>query len=94
MRPNRPNLLFLFGDEHRAHALGCGPNPDVRSPVIDRFAAEGLRFTHAFANTPVCTPCRGTLLTGQWPLRHGAVSNDLPVRTGRSLLTAPLRSGH
>ena len=78
----RPNLLFLFGDEHRAHALGCAPNPDVRSPVIDRLAAEGIRFTHAFANTPVCTPCRGTLITGQWPPCHGAVSNDLPARTG------------
>ena len=78
----RPNLLFLFGDEHRGQALGCAGNPDVKSPAIDRLAAEGVQLTHAYANTPVCTPCRGTLLTGQWPLRHGAVSNDLPVRTG------------
>ncbi|HET7767873.1 MAG TPA: sulfatase [Chloroflexota bacterium] len=97
----RPNLLFLFGDEHRADALGCSPNPDVRSPVIDRLAAEGLRFAHAFANTPVCTPCRGTLLTGQWPLRHGAVSNDLPVKYGpetpsiaRSLKRVGYRCGY
>jgi arylsulfatase A-like enzyme len=51
----------------------------VRTPVLDRLAAEGLRFTHAFANTPVCTPSRGSLLTGLWPARHRALSNDLPV---------------
>ncbi|MDQ3701455.1 MAG: sulfatase, partial [Chloroflexota bacterium] len=55
---------------------------NVRSPVLDGLAAEGICFTSAIANTPVCTPMRGCLLTGQWPLRHGAVSNDLPVRTG------------
>jgi len=94
-------LLFLFGDEHRGQALGCAGNRDVRTPVIDRLAAEGVQFTHAYANTPVCTPCRGTLLTGQWPLRHGAVSNDLPVKTGwetpsiaRALKAAGYRCGY
>jgi arylsulfatase A-like enzyme len=81
MTPSRPSLLYLFGDEHRAHAIGCN-NPEVQSPVLDALAAEGLNFTNAIANTPVCTPMRGTLLTGLWSLRHGAVSNDLPVKTG------------
>ncbi|MDQ3702277.1 MAG: sulfatase [Chloroflexota bacterium] len=96
----RPNLLFLFGDEHRADALGC-VNPDVQSPVLDGLAAEGICFTNAIANTPVCTPMRGCLLTGQWPLRHGAVSNDLPVRAGpetpsiaRSLAAQGYRRGY
>lgn len=95
------NLLFLFGDEHRGQALGCAGNPDVRSPVLDRLAAEGVRFTQAYANTPVCTPSRGSLLTGRWPLRHGAVSNDLPIHTGpetpsiaRSLQAAGYRCGY
>ncbi|HEU5319147.1 MAG TPA: sulfatase [Chloroflexota bacterium] len=97
----RPNLLFVFGDEHRGQAVGCARNSDVRTPVIDGLAAEGVYVRHAYANTPVCTPCRGTLLTGQWPLRHGAVSNDLPVRTGpevpsiaRSLSAAGYRCGY
>ncbi len=96
----RPNLLFLFGDEHRAHALGY-VNPEVQSPVLDSLAAEGICFSNAVANTPVCTPMRGSLLTGQWPLRHGAVSNDLPVRTGpetpsiaRSLAEVGYRRGY
>jgi arylsulfatase A-like enzyme len=90
----------VFGDEHRAPALGC-VNPEVRSPALDRLAVEGLRFANAIANTPVCTPMRGCLLTGQWPLRHGAVSNDLPVRTGpetpsiaRALGAAGYRCGY
>ncbi len=98
---SQSNLLFLFGDEHRGQALGCAGTSDVRTPVLDALAAEGVRFTHAFANTPVCTPSRGSLLTGQWPLRHGAVSNDLPVNTGpetpsiaRSLRAAGYRCGY
>lgn len=98
--PKRPNVLFLSGDEHRAQALGY-VNPEVRSPALDGLAAEGICFTNAIANTPVCTPMRGCLLTGQWPLRHGAVSNDLPVRTGpetpaiaRALAAAGYRRGY
>src|SRR5688572_30469891 len=106
----RPNLLFVFGDEHRGEALGCAGIPglhpaeplhDVRTPVLDRLAAEGLRFTHAFANAPVCTPSRGSLLTGLWPAHHRALSNDLPVESGpatpsiaRTLRDAGYRCGY
>jgi arylsulfatase A-like enzyme len=85
----RGNLLFVFGDEHRGQALGCADNsgghpdatpvPDVRTPVLDRLAAEGALFTRAYSNMPVCTPARASLLTGCWPQRHRAVGNDLPV---------------
>lgn len=74
-----PNLLFIFGDEHRRQAVGCYGNPDVRTPMLDRLAAEGVRCTHAHANMAVCTPARGSLLTGCWPQRHRALGNDLPV---------------
>ena len=75
------NLIVVFGDEMRAHAMGCSGNPDVRTPNMDRMAAEGLRFTRAFSNTPVCTPARGTMLTGLVPADHGAIVNDVSVRT-------------
>lgn len=97
----RPSLLFLFGDEHRGQALGCAGNPDVRSPELDALAAEGVVFRNAYANTPVCTPSRGSLLTGQWPLWHRAVSNDLPVASdpqtpaiARALRAAGYRCGY
>ncbi|MAG36508.1 MAG: sulfatase, partial [Dehalococcoidia bacterium] len=50
----RSNLLVIFGDQHRGEALGCAGNPDVQTPALDRLAAEGVRLTHAYANTPVC----------------------------------------
>ena len=56
----KSNLLVIFGDQHRGEALGCAGNPDVQTPALDRLAAEGVRFTHAYANTPVCTPSRGS----------------------------------
>src|SRR5690349_4304647 len=74
-----PNLLFIFADEMRGSAMGCAGNPDVRTPHLDRLAAEGVRFTHACANSAVCTPARGSILTGCWPQTHGALANDLPV---------------
>lgn len=51
------------------------------TPNLDRFAADGLRFTHCVSNSPVCVPARGSLLTGCYPMKHGAITNDLPVRT-------------
>lgn len=80
MTDTRPNVLFIFPDQMQARAMGCAGHPDVRTPHLDRLAAEGTRFTHAVANCPVCTPSRGTILTGRYPLAHGAASNDLPLR--------------
>ncbi|PAW65809.1 MAG: hypothetical protein B9S34_09745 [Opitutia bacterium Tous-C1TDCM] len=76
-----PNLLFVFSDQHRWCDLGCYGNVDVHTPHIDAFAAAGAQIGQCVANSPLCVPARGTLLTGQYPLRHGAVSNDLPIRT-------------
>jgi arylsulfatase A-like enzyme len=74
-----PNLLFVFSDQHRWCDLGCYGNPQVRSPNLDAFAARAAQMDHCFSNSPLCVPARGILLTGLYPLRHGAVTNDLPV---------------
>ncbi len=79
-RAGRPNVLFVFSDQHRWCDLGCYGNPDVRSPHLDAFAATAVRCNGCVANSPLCVPSRGSLLTGVFPLRHGAVSNDLPIR--------------
>jgi arylsulfatase A-like enzyme len=76
---NRPNVLFVFGDQWRAQATGYAGDPNVRTPHLDRFAAESLNFTHAVSNCPVCSPWRATLMTGQYPLTHGVFVNDVPV---------------
>ena len=53
-----PNILFLMPDQWRGMDLGCAGNRQVRTPNIDRLASEGLQFTNATANCPVCTPAR------------------------------------
>ncbi|MBN8215627.1 MAG: sulfatase [Spirochaetes bacterium] len=77
---NSPNLLFVFADQHRACDLGCYGNPEVATPHLDALASAGLRFTHCTSNSPLCVPARGSLLTGQFPWNHRALTNDLPVR--------------
>jgi len=86
-----PNLLFVFADQMRGMDMACAGNPQVRTPTLDRLAREGTRFPHAYANCPVCTPSRGTILTGRYPLRHGAVANDMPLSTDEVTLAHVLR---
>ncbi len=77
----RPNLLFVFADQMRGQDMGCAGNPDVRTPTLDRLAAEGVRLTRCCATSPVCCPNRATLLTGTYPLTNKVPTNDLPIRT-------------
>ena len=65
--PARPNVIWVFGDQHRAQAQGHMGDPNVRTPHIDRLAAEGVTFTNAVAGNPWCTPFRGSLLTSRYP---------------------------
>jgi arylsulfatase A-like enzyme len=61
----RSNVLFIITDQHRWDALGCAGNPIVKTPNLDRLAADGVRFTRAYSACPVCSPARTTILTGQ-----------------------------
>jgi arylsulfatase A-like enzyme len=80
------NLLLVFADQMRGQAMGCAGEGQLPTPHLDRLAAQGVRFTRACCNSPVCTPSRGTLLTGLYPHRHGAYVNDIPIRTDLSSL--------
>jgi arylsulfatase A-like enzyme len=60
--PNQ-NVIWIFGDQHRAQALGYMGDPNVHTPHIDRLAAQGITFSNAVAGCPWCTPFRGSLLT-------------------------------
>jgi arylsulfatase A-like enzyme len=68
------NLVFILTDNQGAWTLGCYGNPDIRTPHIDRMAAEGIRFTRALSSNPVCSPTRATFLTGLIPAQHGVHS--------------------
>src|SRR6476661_8463202 len=69
--PKRPNVVFILTDNQGAWTLGAYGNKDIRTPNIDRLAAEGIRFTHALSSNPVCSPTRATFLTGLLPSQHG-----------------------
>lgn len=81
MPDQRPNLLFVFADQMRGMDMHCAGNRDIITPAMDRLAAEGTMFTHAYANCPVCTPSRAMLLTGRYPISCRTVANDLPLPT-------------
>jgi hypothetical protein len=68
------NLVFILTDNQGAWTLGCYGNPDIRTPNLDRMAAEGIRFTRALSSNPVCSPTRATFLTGLIPSQHGVHS--------------------
>lgn len=66
-RTVRPNVIWIFGDQHRGQAVGYAGDPNVSTPNLDRMAAEGIAFTGAVAGCPLCCPFRGSLLTGRYP---------------------------
>jgi len=98
------NILLIHSDQHRFDCLGANGHPQIRTPSVDRLAAEGTNFTHAFTPAPICSPARASLLTGQWPTQHGCMSiphtelyrparEDLPTVTER-LAEAGYLVGH
>jgi len=66
-----PNFVFVITDNQSPWTLGCYGNEEIRTPRIDRLAAEGVRLTNAMCSNPVCSPNRATLLTGLMPSQHG-----------------------
>jgi choline-sulfatase len=65
--PQRPNILFLMSDEHRADVVGHEGNPVIRTPVLDELARTGVAFRNAYTPSPVCVPCRQCMMAGQLP---------------------------
>jgi hypothetical protein len=61
---DRPNLLIIMTDNQSPSLLGTYGNSEIRTPNIDRLAAEGIQFNNAFAVSGVCSPTRATFMTG------------------------------
>jgi arylsulfatase A-like enzyme len=71
----RPNFLVILIDDLRFDEFGAGGHPYMKTPHIDRIALEGAIFERAFHTTPICSPNRASILTGQYASRHGIIDN-------------------
>lgn len=87
----KPNILFLFSDQHRHNALGCAGHPLVQTPNLDWLAGQGLRFERTWTQCPVCMPCRATMITGRYTHELGFTYN-LTSNPGDTVDDSPFKS--
>lgn len=80
-----PNIIFILTDDHRWDAMSVMGHPVIKTPHLDRLADEGVLFENAFVTTSLCSPSRASFLTGQYPHRHGVVTNHTPWDNNRNL---------
>ena len=73
---DRPNIIFIFSDDHTNAAIGAYGNQFVKTPNIDRIAAEGAIFNNFFVTNSICGPSRAALLTGKYSHANGFISNE------------------
>lgn len=76
---SKSKIVLIMTDTQRADMLGCYGNADLKSPNLDRLAAEGMRFDKAYTCQPVCAPARAALFTGQYPHSNGCWANAMPL---------------
>jgi arylsulfatase A-like enzyme len=88
----RPNILLIYTDQLRWDALGANDNPDVKTPHLDKVAADGLNFTHYFVQHPLCMPSRVSFLSGRYPSSLGITRMGVPVPENLQILPHYLRS--
>jgi arylsulfatase A-like enzyme len=75
VKKSKPNLLVILVDDLRYDEFGAGGHPYMKTPHIDRLAREGALFERAFHTTPICSPNRASIMTGQYASRHGVIDN-------------------
>ena len=105
-RPDRPNILWLTSEDHGPH-LGCYGDAYATTPNVDRLAARGMIYTHAWSNAPVCAPARTTLISGMYadvdrrrahaqpgavPGGHGRCSRSSSARPATTARTTPRKT--
>jgi len=79
---NQPNIVIIFADDLGYGDLACYGHPSIRTPHLDRMAAEGMKFTDFCVAASVCTPSRAALLTGRYPIRSGLTRVLIPSSSG------------
>jgi len=97
--PARPNLIYIFADELRYLSCGYAGDEHARTPNIDKLSVEGCNFRQAVSSTPLCSPYRGSLMTGKYQSSTGMVINELRLSPehetfGQALTKAGYHTGY
>jgi arylsulfatase len=89
----RPNILFIMADQWAGHLLGAAGHPSVQTPTMDQLADNGIRFTNAYSESPICIPARRSVMTGMSPRGHGdrKFNETLPLPMNKPTLAASFR---
>ena len=93
-RRRKPNFLFLLADDHAGYVMRCDGNQRALTPNIDKLASEGMRFAAHHCNSPVCTPSRQSLLTGQLPHAAGVTVLGTPLALDKPTLATQFQHAH
>ncbi|WP_395743535.1 sulfatase [Prosthecobacter sp.] len=86
--PKRPDILFIMTDQHRWDCIAANGNKLIKTPNLDRLAARGANFTHAFVSSPVCVPSRISFFTGRYAHSHKNRVNYTPLDRNEVLMQA------
>ena len=86
----KPNVIWLFDDQHRAQALGCNGDPNLHTPNLDNLSYLGVNFENAVSGFPLCCPFRGSLLTGRYP-HHCVPGHQYPLPKGQPTVAEPFQ---
>jgi len=84
----RPNIFWVCTDQQRYDTIASRGNPHIRTPNLDRLVDSGLAFTHAYCQSPICTPSRASFLTAMYPSSvHGCMNGNAHWADAAPLVT-------
>ena len=89
---NRPNIVFILGDDQSWKDYGFMGSPEVNTPNIDALAKNSLTFKKGYVAAPLCRPSLASMVTGLFPHQHGITGNDVFKRNNRAKLDLPFRN--
>lgn len=88
----RPNIVFIFSDDHALRTIGAYGSGLNKTPNIDRIAHEGILFTHSYCGNSICCPSRATILTGKHSHKNGVLTNGDKWNTNQFVFPRALRA--
>lgn len=90
MARKRPNVLLITTDQQHANTIHSLGNEAIKTPNLDKLARDGIAFTRAYTANPVCSPSRSSILTGEYPSRHGCWNIGVQLNENRSKMSTAL----